>query len=286
MNIISGASGQVGSHIVKALINSGSPVRAIVRDQNTVFDSKTEVRTADLFNPAQLTDAMEGGTTAFLLTPEDPTSHDLIGDTKRIIDSYRQAIRSNGISKIVGLSCVGAHIEENTGNILMSRMLEHGFDDLDIDKIFIRPSYYFSNWLGFRETIEQYGILPTFFPESLQIDMNSPVDIAQFIAKAMTTQYQSKDKKIFELVGPQKYSSRHVAETFSKLLNKNTEVQSIPREEWNETLATAGFTQNTSANLMEMTQAVIDNVVTPEHHEKTVKLSTTLEQYLKERLNK
>ena len=62
----------------------------------------------------------------------------------RTIDNYKQAIRTNGIKKIVGLSCIGAHIAGNTGNILMSRMLEHGFDDLDISKVFIRPSYYFS----------------------------------------------------------------------------------------------------------------------------------------------
>lgn len=286
MNIIPGASGQVGSIIVKELINKNLPVRAIVRNQKSISDSKVEVKTADFFNLKQLMDAFKGGTTVFLLTPENPSSNDIIGETKQIIDNYRQAIQTNGIKKIVGLSCVGTHIEENTGNILMSRMLEHGFDDLDIDKVFVRPSYYFSNWLGFLETIEQFGVLPTFFPEDLKIDMISPIDVAKFVTEIMSNNYQSKDKKVFELVGPEKYNSLEVAEKFSQLLNKNVEVQPIPKEKWNEALISAGFTENTSTNLMDMTKAVIDNIVIPENQDQTYKLTTTLDQYLKEQLNK
>ena len=143
-------------------------------------------------------------------------------------------------------------------------MLERGFDALNIYEVFIRPSYYFSNWLGFFETIRRYGILPTFFPKNFKIDMNSPIEVAKFVVKALTNNYPSGDKKIFELVGPERYSSCDVAATFSKLLNKNVEAQPIPREKWNETLTSVGFTENTAANLSDMTQAVIDNIVVPE----------------------
>ncbi|ELR71137.1 putative nucleoside-diphosphate-sugar epimerase [Fulvivirga imtechensis AK7] len=283
MNIILGASGQVGSNIVKELISHNLPVRAVIRSRNPGFDSQVEIRTADLFNPEQLTDALEGGNTVFLLTPEDPASNDIIGETQQIINNYKQAIHANGIKRVVGLSCIGAHVEANTGNVLMSRMLEQGFADLDIEKIFIRPSYYFSNWLGFLETVEQYGVLPTFFPEDLEVDMNSPIDVATFIAKVIA--HKSRSSDVFELVGPQKYSSRQVAETFSKLLDKHVELQPVPKEKWNETLASAGFTASTTANLVDMTQAVIDDIVVPENPD-AVCLPTTLYQYLKEKLEK
>lgn len=286
MNIILGASGQVGSHIVKELIKTSSPVRAIVRNTSSVFDNKVEVRTADFFNQTQLTNALEGGATVFLLTPEKPSSKDILRETKQLIDNYKQAIRANGIKRIVGLSSIGAQVKEKTGNILLSRMLEHGFDDLKIDKVFIRPSYYFSNWLGFFETVEQFSVLPTFFPKDLKIDMVSPIDVARFVAEKINNENKSNNKKIFELAGPEKYSSVDVAAIFSKLLHKNVEVQPIPKENWNETLTSAGFTENTSANLMEMTEAVIDNVLVPENPEYIVKLPTTLEQYLREQLKK
>ncbi|MFD2034524.1 hypothetical protein ACFSKL_06980 [Belliella marina] len=47
-----------------------------------------------------------------------------------------------------------------------------------------------------------------------------------------------------------------------------------------------GFTENTAANLSDMTQAVIDNKAVPEQPNNTVKLPTTLEKYLEEELNR
>src|SRR5690606_2559142 len=254
MNIIVGATGQVGSNLISELKNNGFPVRAVVRNPDKLSDKAIETRTADLFNLEQLTEAFKGGTTVFVLTPENPTSNDIIEDTKRIVENYKKAIQATGIKKVVALSCVGSHIDGNTGNVLMSRILEQT--------------------LGYLEPVEQYGVLPTFFPEDLKIEMNSPIDLAKFIAKIMT---DTLSKRIYELTG-QKYSSLDVANTFSKLLNKNVTVQSIPQDKWKETLISVGFTENTANNLSDMTQAVIDNKTIPERPNDTIKLPTTLEK--------
>ena len=284
MNIIAGATGQVGSNLINELKNKGFQVRAVVRNPDKLSDKTIETRTADLFNLEQLIEAFKGGTTVFVLTPENPTSNDIIEDTRQIVGNYKKAIQATGIKKVVALSCVGAHIDSNTGNVLMSRILEQTLDDLDIEKIFIRPSYYFSNWLGYLETVEQYGVLPTFFPEDLKIEMLSPIDLAKFIAKIMTDT-SSEKKRIYELTG-QKYSPLDVANTFSKLLDKNVTVQSIPQDKWKETLMSVDFTENTATNLSDMTQAVIDNKTVPERPNDTIKLPTTLEKYIDEQLNK
>jgi len=284
MNIIVGSTGQIGSNLINELKNNRFPVRAVVRNPDKLSDKTIEARTADLFNKEHLTEAFKGGTTVFVLTPENPTSTDIIEDTKRIVEHYKKAIQATGIKKVVALSCVGAHIDSNTGNVLMSRILEQELDTLGIQKVFIRPSYYFSNWLGYMETVEQYGVLPTFFPEDLKIEMNSPIDLAKFIAQIMTNP-SSETKRIYELTG-HKYSSLEVANTFSKLLNKKVTIKSIPQEKWKETLMSVGFTENTANNLADMTQAVIDNKTVPERPNDTIKLPTTLEKYLDEQLNK
>jgi uncharacterized protein YbjT (DUF2867 family) len=286
MNIIVGATGQVGSILISEIKRNGFPVRAVVRNPDKLADKTIEARKADLFNAEQLAEAFKGGTTVFVLTPENQTSIDIIADTKQIVENYRHAIQATGIKKVVGLSCVGSHIDGNTGNILMSRILEQGLDNLDAAKIVIRPSYYFSNWLAFLETVDRYDVLPTFFPEDLRVEMHSPIDVAMFIAKVVTGASFSEKKKIYELRGQQKYSSLDVADTFSKLLHKKVSVQPIPKDKWNETLISAGFTENTAANLSDMTQAVIDNKAAPERPNDAIKLPTTLEEYMREQLQR
>lgn len=286
MNIIVGATGQVGSNLINEIKRNGFPVRAVVRNTNKLSDKTIEARKADLFDVEQLIEAFRGGTTVFVLTPEHPTSNDIIGETKQIVENYRKAIQQTGIKRIIGLSSIGAHADGNTGNLLMSRILEQGFDDLEVDTVFIRPSYYFSNWLGYLETVKKDGVLPTFFPEDLKLDMNAPIDVAKFIAKVITSESSSENRKTFELVGPRKYSSLDVAGTFSKLLHKDMSTQSIPKEKWKETLISVGFTENAANNLMDMTQAVINNKTVPERPNDTEKLTTTLEKYIEGQLKK
>ncbi len=164
MNIIVGATGRVGSHVIQRLRQEGLATRAVIRSANKLIDQSTEYRVADLFDAEQLIDAFQGGTTAFLMTPENPASKNVLEDTHRIVDHYKKAIQVSGIKKVVGLYCIGAHLEGDTGNILMSRILEQELEPLDVAKVFIRPSYYFSNWIGYWEMVKQQGILPSFFP--------------------------------------------------------------------------------------------------------------------------
>ena len=173
MNIIVSATGQVGSNLIREIKNRGFPVRAVVRNPDKLADKTIETRTADLVDAKQLIEAFRGGTTVFLLTPENPTSTDIIEDTKRIVDNYKKAVRATtGIKKVVAL------------------------------------------------------------------------------------------------------------------LNKNVAVQSIPQGKWRKTLLSVGFTDNAATNLLDMTQAVIDNKTIPEQPNDAIKLPTTLEAYLKEKLKR
>ncbi len=279
-----GASGQVGSMIVEKLSINNPSVRAIMRNPQSITTKNVEILQADLFNEKDMFQAMKEGETAFLLTPEDPTSNDIIGDTEKIVTNYRNAIEANGIRRVVALSCVGAQIKAGTGNILMSRMLEQSLADLPIEKIYVRPSYYYSNWLGFLDTVQKHGVLPSFLPADLNIEMNSPQDVADFIAEIIMDDFSDIETSIYELVGPRKYSPKDVAEYISKILGKSINLEPIPQVKWKESLIQAGFTENASENLIEMTQALIDNVAKPEFPDCLNRLSSPLDSYLKDKI--
>jgi uncharacterized protein YbjT (DUF2867 family) len=284
VNIIVGASGQVGSYIIDRLVANEIPTIAVVRDPNKLKNSNLPFRQADLFNTDQVVKAFYGATTAFLLTPENPSSNDIIDDTKKIIENYRKAIEANKIKRIICLSSIGAHIEGKSGNLIMSKLLEKSFDNFNIEKIFVRPSYYFSNWLGYLSTIEQFGILPTFFPEELTIEMLSPLDLAFFIAEIIAKPIGQTTTNVYELVGPKTYNSIDISRAFSSVLNKEVFLQSIPRDKWKETLLSVGFTSNSADNLIDMTQAVVDGFTTPEFPSKTISLKTTIDDYLRQEM--
>lgn len=280
MKIIVGATGQIGSNIIKELVKNHTTIKAITHQSKHEFDKSVEIKSANLLNTNDVIQAFKGGETVFLLTPEKPESKDILEETEKIVDNYKIAVKENNIKRIVGLSCVGAHVYGKTGNILMSRMLEQAFNDVDIEKIFVRPSYFYSNWLGYIDLIKEHGILPTFFPANFEIEMHSPIDVAKFVSQCIMKQENKAGTTIYELVGSKKYSSKDIADIFSRKLSRTVKLQVISKEDKIPTLMSVGFTESTAKNMSDMTQAVIDKLTLPEFEDRVIKLTTSFDDYL------
>lgn len=281
MDIILGATGQIGSMLVDNLIKRGQSVRAVVRNGSKAegLRSKSiQVNIADYFDVEALKKAFQGGSSAFLLTPENPESQDFISETKTIINNYREAILASGITKIVGLSSNGAQHESGTGNLMASYMLEHAFSDLEIEQVFVRPSYYFSNWLGYLELVKEHGILPTFFPPEMKVPMIAPPDVAEFLSEIIVCKIPKE--RVYEITGPHAYSSLDIAKIFGEVLNRNVILQQVLPEEWESTLIQAGFSKDGAKNLALMTKAVIEGK-TKNETANPIRFSTDFKTYLK-----
>ncbi|PSL32045.1 NmrA family NAD(P)-binding protein [Chitinophaga ginsengisoli] len=283
MHVILGASGQVGSAIVNQLIKNGEQVKGVVRDEKKAGKLKKSgaaVAIADVSDLPSLVAALQDGSTLFALTPESGHERNVIGETKDILENYRKALASSPIKKVVGLSSVGAQFETGTGNLMMSYLLEHAFTGMPIKQIFIRPAYYFSNWMMHLGSVVEKGILPTFFPPDLSIPMVSPQEVATYVANVI--QKEEEDGKIFELTGTA-YSSKDVAKAFSDALGKEVKAVETPREQWESTLHEIGFTPDAIRNFIEMTDVVISGKVKPEKNGTVqAKLKTTLKDYVQE----
>ena len=283
MHVILGASGQVGSIIVNQLIEKGEQVKAVVRDEKKagkLQKSGAAVAVADISDLPSLVAALQDGSTLFALTPESGHERNVIGETKDILENYRKALASSPIKKVVGLSSIGAQFETGTGNLVMSYLLEHAFTGMPIKQIFVRPAYYFSNWMMYLGSVMEKGILPTFFPPDLSIPMVSPQEVATYVANVI--QKEEEDGKIFELTGAA-YSSNDVAKAFSDALEKDVKAVQIPREQWESTLHETGFSPDAIRNFIEMTDVVISGKVMPEKKGTVqVKLKTTLKAYIQQ----
>ncbi len=250
MNIILGATGQIGAMLVDNLLEKGQPVKAVIRNYSKAQELKNkgvEVFITDSFEVEDLKKAFHGGSSVFLLTPENRKCENFLNETQMIINNYREAILSSEITKIVGLSSVGAQHKSETGNLIASYMLEHAFSDLEIEQIFIRPTYYFSNWLGYLELVKEHGILPTFFPPEMELPMIAPSDVAKFLSKVMFCETQQE--KMYEITGPHSYSSSDIAKIFEDVLNRDVTLQQLLPEEWESTLIQAGFSTDGAKNL-------------------------------------
>jgi len=128
---------------------------------------------------------------------------------------------------------------------------------------------------------KESGILPSFYPTDLKIEMNSPIDVAEFVANKITEGINKSE--LIELAGPEQYSSNDVAREMTKIVGREVEAQQIPREKWEETLKSFGFSDDAVQNFIKMNELVADGKAKLEG-KNPISLKSTLRDYFQDHL--
>ena len=95
--------------------------------------------------------------------------------------------------------------------------------------------------------------------------MVAPEDVAQFAAIVMRSKALSAP--VYEIEGPEAYSSNDIARIFGEYLNREVIAQQIPQDQWISTLTGVGFSEDAARNMALMTRTVVNNDIIGEKPE-------------------
>lgn len=280
-HVVVGASGRVGSGVVRRLLARGDVVRAIVHSEDnaqSLAELGAEVVVADVFERDEIVRAFAGIDTALVMTPESPTTHAPLGDAERMVRNFRDAVDKNGVRSVFGLSSIGAQLGRGTGTLEASFELERGFDGSRARCSFVRPSYYYSNWLMSADEARDAGTLTSFLPVGLALTMASPDDVAGTIAALMVA---DPDPGVHEVVGAT-YTARDVAAALGRVFRTRVVACEVPRDERVERLEKVGFSHEAAIAFSKMTDVVAAGRAVPVRNGTTVHPApTSLDAYLR-----
>ncbi|HEY9851538.1 MAG TPA: NmrA family NAD(P)-binding protein [Leptolyngbyaceae cyanobacterium] len=240
--VVLGATGQTGAAAAETLIEHGASVRVVVRNasKGDVWAQRgAEVAVADVTDVEALTKAFSGATGAYLLNPPAYNADDMFAVAETVGKAFQQAVQNAGLSKIVQLSSVGAHIPEGTGNIRTTWILERILGNLDLPVTFVRAAYFMENWASMAGVAANNGVLPSFLtPLDRAIPMVSAADIGRVCAECLLETWSGK--RIVELEGPQPYSPNDAAAAFAKALGRSVQAVELPSSDWGKVLEQGG----------------------------------------------
>ena len=145
--LVTGATGTVGSEVVKQLSAKGEIIRAAARSpSDNTFRNLNSVRVVqlDYNNPDTLATALKGVEKLFLLTPPQSTTVDF---TSNLVREAKKA----GVKYIVKQSVMGADAEpEITPTpIRLHRQAEKIIEESKIPFTFLRSNSYMQNFVNF-----------------------------------------------------------------------------------------------------------------------------------------
>jgi uncharacterized protein YbjT (DUF2867 family) len=145
--LVTGASGNIGGHVVDQLIKRGAKVRALVRDpKKTNFPAGVEIAQGDLLDVDALRSAFKGVSTLFLLNAVVP-------------DEFTQALialnlaREAGIERIVYLSVIHSDVYVNVPHFAGKFGVERMIEQMGFNATILRPAYFVQNDLSIKDVV-------------------------------------------------------------------------------------------------------------------------------------
>ncbi|BDH12406.1 SDR family oxidoreductase [Streptomyces hygroscopicus] len=242
MIVVTGATGNVGRPLTRALIEAGEQVTAVSRHAAAVPDGVRHAA-ADLAEPASLTPALDGAKALFLLL-----SGDLHAPGARPADIIGLA-QVSGVRRIVLLSSQGVATRPLGPSRVAMRALEDALRESGLDWAVLRPGGFASNALAWAESVRTQRAVAAPFGD-VGVPVVDPADIAEVAAACLLDDRHTGG--VYELTGPEVITPRQQAEAIAAELGSPVRFHELTRDE-----AKAAMTQFVPAELADDTLDII-----------------------------
>ena len=209
MILITGATGNVGSELIAALLPAqAGQIRVLTRNPDAVFPDGTQKIVADLAD-SDLAPVLDGVHAVFLLTDGlNIAAHD-----HRLIAAAQQA----GVERIVKLSVRSVGHDATDPITTMHRAGEQAIRESGIDWAFLWPTAFMSNALNWAGMIAADQIVHAPFAAG-RAAVVDPADIAAVAAACLTE--DGHNQRVYELTGPDPLSPADQVAILSQVLNR------------------------------------------------------------------
>jgi uncharacterized protein YbjT (DUF2867 family) len=248
MILVTGAAGNSGSQIVRALSVSGVGCRALVRDIDKVGEirlPKVEIVAGDLLDPASLDAAMKGVDKLMLIGP--PVEK--VAEMEAIAVA---AAKRGGVKHIVNFSAMGVDMNPPVRFGKVHGESEKNIRASGLAWTFLRPSFFMQNLLGMAGMVKGGTMyLDAGDGKAGFIDL---ADVAAVAAKALTT--PGHEGKIYELTGPELLSYGDIAGVFTKLLGKPVGYVKVPHAAARDAMTKGGVPLWQAEGVTELSEAM------------------------------
>jgi uncharacterized protein YbjT (DUF2867 family) len=258
--VVAGATGQVGGGVARNLLAGGEEVRVVGRHRETLRDLAgrgAQVVVGDLGDAVFLAGALGGAAAAFLLVPPDFDADDLRGRQNALGGAIAQAVRESGVTHVVNLSCLGAHLPDRTGPLLGLRDQEQQLDALEgVNVLHLRPAPFMENLLLGMGFIRRMGFMGSALRGDVRFAMIAVRDVAAHAARRLSAR-DFTGSSVAELLGQRDLTVGEVAEVIGRRLGKPClRHVTFPPDEAYQGMRVMGLKPDPAARFLEMSQAL------------------------------
>jgi uncharacterized protein YbjT (DUF2867 family) len=238
MLLLTGATGLVGSALLRRLVAEGQPVRCLVRDPRRLGPQRVRVQIAlgDLTDPPSFRNAMRGVSTVVHLAasmrdqPRGSIEELAAIATWRMVEAAQRA----GVERFVFFSALGASTHHRARLFRAKALAEQAVRESDMHSIVIAPSLVYAPGDRWLTLLEHLALLPVVPISGRGRAVCQPIwaeDVAGCVVAALSsdgTAGNDSTHERYELAGPQTLTYNEIIHAVLSSLDRERPLLPVP----------------------------------------------------------
>jgi NADH dehydrogenase len=252
--LLTGATGTVGSALLRRLTTEGRPVRALVRDQRRLGDQRVRVQIAlgDLAHPPSFRNALRGVDTVVHLAAsirDQPGASIEELNAMATLRLVRAAERA-GVERFVFFSAMNAHHHSRTRFFRAKALAEEAVEASAMENTVFRPSIIYTPGDPWLTLLDRLSRLPAMPVSGSGKALYQPI-WADDVADAVMAALSNGTAPAYELAGPEVLSYNDIVRTVLRAEHRRRRLVHVPLPIVRASLRVLRFATWEEAELME-----------------------------------
>jgi len=216
--LVTGATGNAGGAVVRALLDAGEAVRALVRDADrSPLPAGVEAAVGDMNRPETLEPHLDGVTAVFLLSGYDGLAETL------------GHIRCAKVERVVLLSSSAAPGGDLSNAVARYHILsERAVRESGLAWTFLQPNSFMTNTLQWLPQLREGDVIRAPFAD-VRVATIDPDDIAAVAAAALTS--DAHEGRAYRVSGPESLLPADRVAILAEVLDRELRFEGQPDEE-------------------------------------------------------